>query len=240
MVVSGTHVRGGPTAPLYDFCVIAGRRPRSAVEVRTAEAATAVPAGRLGGNLHADTMTLYAVISADAWTALSTTGRLTGRGDLIDPAFIDAYTWIRRAAARRGLGDAWPVWLWAKTTRLELVRQVRNAAREEPGSVLITARIHRSRLLLSEFMEWHSVLNRWPVFPAGISDADFDAYYDRLDEEGPGWHRRETAAPHVRRQLEETWELIFDINMWPATSHWQATVTELAIADVTTAVVLTT
>jgi hypothetical protein len=31
-----------------------------------------------------------------------------------------------------------------------------------------------------------------------------------------------------------------DINMWPATSHWQATVTELAIADVTTAVVLIT
>jgi hypothetical protein len=26
--------------------------------------------------------------------------------------------------------------------------------------------------------------------------------------------------------------------MWPATAHWQATVTELAITDVTTAVML--
>jgi hypothetical protein len=144
-------------------------------------------------------MTLYAVISADAWTALTTTGRLTGRGDLIDPAFFDAYAWIRRVAARRGLGDAWPVWLWAKTTRYELVRQVRDAAREQPGSVLITARIHRSRLLLSEFQEWHSVLNHGPVLPADLAIADFDAYYDRLDEQGPGWRRPDTAAPHVRQ-----------------------------------------
>jgi hypothetical protein len=46
-------------------------RSRRAVEVTTAQAAAAVPAGRLGGNLHTDTMTLYAVISADAWTVLT-------------------------------------------------------------------------------------------------------------------------------------------------------------------------
>jgi hypothetical protein len=106
--------------------------------------------------------------------------------------------------------------------------------------VLITARIHRSRLLLSEFMEWHSVLNHGPVLPADIDIADFDAYYDRLDEQGPGWRRPDTAAPHMRQQLEGTWEHIFDITMWPATSHWQATVTELGLTDVTTAVVLAT
>jgi hypothetical protein len=49
--------------------------------------------------------------------------------------------------------------------------------------VLITGRIHRSRLLLSEFQQWHNVLNHGPVLPADIAVADVDAYYDRLDEQ---------------------------------------------------------
>ena len=85
--------------------------------------------------------------------------------------------------------------------------------------MLITTRIHRSRLLLSEFLGWHSVLNHGPVLPTDISTADVDAYYDRLDEQGRGGRRPDTAAPHVRQQLEQTWEHIFDTTMWPATSH---------------------
>lgn len=81
---------------------------------------------------------------------MTTTGVLTGRAEVID----EAYRWIRAAAARRGLGDTWPVWLWAKTTRYELVRQARYAARHEPGVALITARIPRRRLLLSESYAW--------------------------------------------------------------------------------------
>jgi hypothetical protein len=136
-------------------------RPSPAVSVGDAD--TAVLAGRLGCDLRADPLTLYTVISAEAWATLQRDGVLTGREDLADPAFIEAYTWMRSAAARHGLGDTWPVWLWAKTTRYELVNQVMHDARHQPGSVLITARIPRSRLLLSEFQAWHCVLNQISV-----------------------------------------------------------------------------
>ncbi|GAA2698788.1 hypothetical protein [Actinoplanes palleronii] len=73
----------------------------------------------------------------------------------------------------------------------------------------------------------------------GATDADIDAFYDRLDAEAPGWRRAETASPEARAVLERTWELIFDTGAWSAMPHWQATVAELRITDVTAAVILT-
>ncbi|MEU8816191.1 hypothetical protein [Actinoplanes sp. NPDC048796] len=72
---------------------------------RIATVDTAVAPGRLACDIRHATLTLYSVLSPEAWKTLATDGVLTGREDLIDPFFVASYQWIRRAAARRGLGD---------------------------------------------------------------------------------------------------------------------------------------
>ncbi|WP_143234881.1 hypothetical protein [Paractinoplanes atraurantiacus] len=62
----------------------------------------ALPPGRLGCDLHAETLTLWTVQSAAAWETLTREGTISGREDLIYPYFLRAYTWLRAAATRRG------------------------------------------------------------------------------------------------------------------------------------------
>ncbi|GAA0512674.1 hypothetical protein Ade02nite_96590 [Paractinoplanes deccanensis] len=52
--------------------------------------------------------------------------------------------------------------------------------------MLITARISRERLLISESMSWHNALNNGPVFTPGTSDEEVAACYARLDVQDPG------------------------------------------------------
>ncbi|MFC4071957.1 DUF3841 domain-containing protein [Actinoplanes subglobosus] len=197
---------------------------------------TAVAPGRLACDIRHATLTLYSILSPQAWDTLAGDGILTGREDLIDPLFVASYRWIRRAAALRGLGDEWPVWLWARTTRRDLIDSVRFAAREKPGSVLITARIPRHRVLLSHFDAWHYVLNDWPAFEPTATDAEMDRI-DSAIAEFTGWKPHEPKPPQLERIIEDTWDLIFDTTLWPPTNLWQATVPELRLGDVIDAVV---
>ena len=155
----------------------------------------------------------------------------------------------RRVAGARG---RYPLWFWAKIRRRDLLAHVRHAARLTPGTVLVTCRVPRARCLLSNYDDWHSVLNgglciSWTgAEPA--AGPDLDAYELRLDEAyatvaarlaavGLGWDAPVEKWPaDVRSDLETSWELIFDIGRYQRGSYWQATVEELYAADVTAAV----
>lgn len=82
-------------------------------------------------------------MSPDAYATLAYYGRLRADPAHVDPYFVPAYDWMRDQMAKRvavHTGD-YPIWLWAKIRRDDLVSSVRLAARHQPGTVLVTCRI---------------------------------------------------------------------------------------------------
>ncbi|MGO4860132.1 DUF3841 domain-containing protein [Arthrobacter sp. 2MCAF14] len=134
------------------------------------------------------------------------------------------------------------MWLWAKIGRQDLLAHCRRSR----GKVLLTCRIPRERVLLSEFDDWHRVLNGSPNILALPGESD-DAYGDRLNLVLDDFFDRVSAAgvehdpvstwpQDLRPEIEASWETILDPSNYPRTSYWTATVHELHAEDVTEAV----
>jgi len=131
---------------------------------------------------HGEVLTMYTIQSRDAYETLANDGVLVGDSMLGWPEFQEAYAWMLRQMARRlpGAPSAGLLWLWPTATRKQLLA----VAKQARGSVLMTVRVERKRVLLSEFLDWHIVLNRSlhvPEFP-GESDEEWEARWNELDE----------------------------------------------------------
>lgn len=216
-------------------------------------ASRAVPPGRIGYDLDADPLLLHSLLSADAYAQLASNGVLR-----VDPAhfnfpeFRAAYDWMRDQMRRRipGSSGNYPIWLWAKIRRRDLIDSVRRDTRRHPGSILVTCRIPRNRCLLSHFDDWHHVLNAWPYIDCAepTTDAELAEYERRLDQAYAEHEARleqaglPATAPiedwpaDLRAQCDASWEAILDVTRYPASSCWQACVDTLQATDVTTAV----
>ncbi|WP_415854147.1 DUF3841 domain-containing protein [Sinomonas sp. G460-2] len=215
--------------------------------IRTARRDAAVPPGRIGYNITTPTMLLHTVQTADALDELLETGRLVPNPARAMEGYDDAYAWLTGHMGRRlptsGKGM---VWLWAKIRREDLIHNIRYASR---GDVLLTCRIPRERLMLSQYDDWHNVLNGFPIVRP-LPGEDDDAYSARYDARTDDLINRVHAAgarlqdpegwpAALRDELESSWEAIFDTGAYPRTSYWQATVHELRAEDVVEAVRLT-
>lgn len=121
-------------------------------------------------------------------------------------------------------GGDFPMWVWARTRRRDLVNTVKSAARHSPGSVLVTLRIPRARLLLTDYVRWHDVLNGIPSFPATCPNCGrphcngdwFDPWSDAWDarvprsDEGdqlPWW----SWPPSLQAELFRSWDMVREI-----------------------------
>ena len=159
----------------------------------------AVPPGRLSWALPDGRRVLRTLIDADGWDRHLARGRaLVPDPARAEPDFFAAYAWMsdRHAEHVPGSRGGPLLWLWARVGRDSLVDMVRHDSRSKgsgTGSVLLTVAARPDRFLLSDFMEWHAVLNKWPA--RGWSDppdADTDAadpghLCARLDAALPGW-----------------------------------------------------
>jgi len=200
-------------------------------------AAQAIPAGRVPFNLRADAVLSYTVISGSAGQVLRSTGSLrpepaTAHGAQgLDDAFVAAYDWMRWQMHRHlpGYSGGFPIWVWARTTRRDLVSTAQDMARRSPGSVLITLRIPRDQLLLSDYFTWHDVLNGSPAVPvkcAGCGtrhceDAEcwdrwFDVWFDRWSAQIPlGDDNTQLPwwcwPPDLQARLFASWEAVHSL-----------------------------
>ena len=211
--------------------------------VRSAVADNAVPAGRISYNINGDVLLLHTVQTVTALEEILRSGRLVPDPQLADPAYSAAYDWmLRKMTLRLPTIGAGAVWLWARTRRRDLVDQCR-AAR---GDVLITCRIHRSRVLLSHFGDWHAALNACYHLPASADESDdayslrWDAAYDQLQG-----RLEAVKAPRdqislwpgdLRAEVEGTWEGILDSSAYGRAETWQATAHAIYADDVIEAV----
>lgn len=125
------------------------------------------------------------------------------------------------------------MWLWARTTRSNLVGDCRQAR----GEVLLTVGVPRERLLLlSHFDDWHSVLNRLVAVPL-LPGESYRGWSTRFEGIRDAWDERVRAYRDppidewpvgLRGDLEESWLSILDPAAWgPGTPCVQATAHEL-------------
>ncbi len=211
--------------------------------IRYADPECALPAGRVGYDITAESLLLHTIQTAEAFDCLRTSGMLVPDPRLACPDFDDAYDWMcRRMAARLPTSGDSALWLWARIRRRELV----DSCRRSRGSVLLTCRVPRQRLLLSHFDDWHMVLNRVLYVPplTGESDDDhwkrwepvWDAFVARCEAAGVRDQPLGEWPDRLRGRIERSWEAILDPANYGKYERWQATVHALHTEDVVEAV----
>lgn len=199
------------------------------------------PPPRIASDFSAAMLTMHTIQSPEAYETLVRDGVLVGDASLGWAEFREAYAWMLRQMDRRlpGPSDGL-LWLWPTATRTQL----RQDARRARGDVLLSVRVVRERALLSEFMDWHAVLNRCLHIPVttGESEDDWESRWCILDDDFRARVRPYEKMPIIdwpddlRAEIESSWEAIFDPVTWRAKPTLQATVRELRAADVVRAV----
>lgn len=200
------------------------------------------PPLRIVSDPDADVLTMYTIQSREAYETLAKEGVLVGDSARGWPEFQEAYSWMLRQMDRRLSGGppGGLIWLWPTATRARL----RDDAKHARGEVLLTVRVERERVLLSEFLDWHAVLNRSLHVPAlrGESDEEWEARWNPLDDDFIARAEPHRALPigewpsDLRTEMESSWEAIFDPATWRTPPVLQATMPELRAEDVVRAV----
>ncbi|MCV9964443.1 DUF3841 domain-containing protein [Pararhizobium sp. BT-229] len=191
-------------------------------------------------------MRLFAYMDADAYEALNRDGRIIGSPEHSPhPEFAAAYGWLADVMRRR-LGHApdgchpnWPVFAWALHNGLSPLAYNREQDRprsEDPNeaSFLIGFDVPDGSYLLSDFDDWHFVLNNW-YLPSGGSSIDetdecdaFEAFCKR-HERSPYGYDGLTAIPEVEAMRQANWERIVDrpydngsvqASLWELRAEW--------------------
>ena len=136
----------------------------------------------------------------------------TSVGDLA--GFVDAYDWMAKQMETR-IGEApmgvhYPIWAWYRNDD-----DYSDWNEDGRKYAKITLEIDPSRVLLSDFNEWHCVLNDCPLLDENLSEEEFEAEWDRCVAAGP-------------EAVRATWERIF----YDDGDCVQATFWELYLSDI--------
>lgn len=191
-------------------------------------------------------MRLYHYMDRDAYETLNRDGRIVGSPEHSPyPEFATAYGWLADVMRRR-LGNApdgchtdWPVFVWALHNGLSPLAYDREHDRprsEDPNdaSFLVGFDVPEGSYLLSDFDDWHFVLNNW-FLPSGGSLVDetdesdaFEALCKRHDR-SPYGHDGLPPVPEVESMRRANWERIVDhpydnasaqASLWELRAEW--------------------
>jgi hypothetical protein len=181
----------------------------------------AVPPGRVGYDLTAPRLLLHTVIDENGYETLRATGIVRGDPSRSHPDFEDAYAFMRTEHARRVPGSTGGplLWAWARTTRAHLIDTVRQTALwQERPQVLLTCRVPRERVLLSEFVAWHDGLND----SLNVDDLPPEAQEEAIDAFCKERHGNDLSElplaqwpPVFRDRVLHSWQRIFDPSAYP-------------------------
>ena len=165
-------------------------------------------------------MILWTFQPAAIWDLLLTKGVYRCDSSQIDPDFRDAYDWLAgKMKERIGLppkGVEYPVWAWYiqnwKHVKPDLRRERWCYGNGGKLFACIEIEVPDEDVLLSDFDNWHCVLNRYLVSETEEEDEQQDAYCGMLSED------------EKRSYMEKNWERIFDItpfeNDWTSRGKW--------------------
>ena len=179
-------------------------------------------------------MILWSIQPLYIWELIQRKGRYCCDPEKIaDPFFLPAYDWlVRKMSARIGPppdGVIYPVWAWYRQNGEHLKPDLRSE-RWNYGSggenyVCMEISIPSEQVLLSDFDEWHSVLDDFLISDTEEESDAQDMYFESLSDE------------EQMKYKDRNWERIFNIkhfkNDWVTRGDWvQATFWELRAENV--------
>ncbi len=178
-----------------------------------------------------NSLRLWTIQHVPAWDEFLRKGILRGDGRRVYRQFRFAYHWILKQMKLRvpGYSGRYPIWAWL-IPKPDLCRTACLAPGEK--GVRIEVIVPQERVLLSDFYAWHVVLNQGYLALSDKEDQEWELKTDRL-----GWNEKQRSG-HLRRELEKSWERIFDVEAlrasgWSGTgSCIQATVEEIYLDEV--------
>lgn len=127
-----------------------------------------------------------------------------------------AYLWLadkmRERVGEPPEGVRYPVWAWYKRQGQHDGKPDMRRWKAEPDSeevVRMRLDVPDWEVLLSDFDDWHSVLNYWPSFE---TKEEYDDYDKMLEDLGidwldvSNWSKTSEELARIRRTVEESWE----------------------------------
>ena len=171
-------------------------------------------------------ITLWTIQTPMAWSLLNRNGVLSGDGRRIDRYFRTPYHWLMGEMKERipGYGGKFPLWFWTEKPDL------RTGGLEKSGTqaVCIECVIPKERVLLSDYGNWHTILN--------------DSYFAHSEQEFDAWYARIEAgaitAEEAEKEKRESWKRVFDLQTLAALPEWhgslriQATIEKLYLSEI--------
>lgn len=175
---------------------------------------------------------LWTIQSQTTWERFVAEGVLRTDEELVWPEFLPAYRWMAAQMRSRlpACTERMPIWAWHRPRP-----DLRRAGHLPPGSmgVCICFTLPALRVLLSDFIAWHSVLNGWYL---ALSEAECDAWESSLPR---GCHWYEELPPDRQREVRASWERVFDLENLALAKDWlgtgeyiQATIEEVHLEDI--------
>lgn len=165
-------------------------------------------------------MVIWSILTQQAWEKLKQEGRLQAKSCHAEKDYLAAYTWMavqmeRRLTIPKPSEDAMPVWVWWQWWSDRRRPDLRAGGHLPKGSrgIRVEFQVEDDLVLLSDFDLWHYVLNYW-YLPR--SEKDGEAFEKKLTRAGLSLfgcsHGQPLAHAKFRREIEGSWERIFDLS----------------------------
>lgn len=131
-----------------------------------------------------------------------------------EPTFMHAYHWMTEQMRRR-IGEPpikgieFPLWAWYQYNSAKSNKPPRNINTAPEGiSAYMEIEIPEKDVLLSEFSNWHAVLNEAPI----DNWKKIFKKTDLLDKEAGRMLALKEYPLEIQKEIEKSWEAVFDLD----------------------------
>lgn len=132
----------------------------------------------------------------------------------VDENFMKAYQWMADEMRQR-IGEPpikeirYPMWAWYQYNSAKSKKPPRSSLNLQKGvTAYMEIEIPDNEVLLSSFMNWHNVLNQWPL----TNWKRINKKTDMLKKEAGKSLSFDDYPVEIQKEIEESWEAIFDLD----------------------------
>jgi Domain of unknown function (DUF3841) len=168
-------------------------------------------------------MRLWMIVAPTALRALEAEGELVSDGRRVPRDLQLAYRWMaEQLTARIGpppRPGALPLWAWAQWQGPKRRKPDMRCGGHWPRGAAcfrLTLEVPTAQILLSDFADWHCVLNQCPLV---ASEDEWDAFERDFAEADAPW-----GGPYpepIRSRVVASWSRIFDLDQLGAYPHFR-------------------
>lgn len=169
-------------------------------------------------------MRLWTIQEVPFWDRLKGGRRIRANRQLVERGTgglrnaMPSYDWLadrmEAMIGGRPSPSALPLWAWQQYDGAARARpDLRSSGHLPRGTrgVRVEFEIDEGAVVLSDFHDWHFVLNGWYISDSEDDGDAFDASVAKKWHRGGCWNQ-DNLPPRHRRRIEASWEKIFDID----------------------------